>query len=220
MTSRGDRLVEEYLRRLDNASVFLGEERRAELRQEIVEHIAAGTEEAEAVHAEAVRAVLDRLGPPADIVASETGSGSGPGPGSAGPGPVAALGQDAPHVPGSVTKGDDGPPRGSGSAGVLRGRSRKFALVLAGAVVAAVAVGTMAIGASSSSSVPSQRSNEPSTAPSQSDTPTSEPSAGETTTSEPPSESPETDDTSSAPPSPDTSTPQPRKPSVTPTATE
>jgi hypothetical protein len=76
VTSTGDQLVEEYLRRFDNASVFLTDERRAELRQEIVEHIAAGVEEAEAAHADAVRAVLDRLGPPADIVASETGSDS------------------------------------------------------------------------------------------------------------------------------------------------
>ncbi|WP_128380600.1 HAAS signaling domain-containing protein [Streptomyces cavernae] len=83
MTSRRDRLIDEYLDRFDNASVFLAADRREELRQEIVEHIDAGLEEADARHAEAVRAVLERLGPPADIVAAELG-----GPRSTGSTPV------------------------------------------------------------------------------------------------------------------------------------
>ena len=73
MTSERHQLIEEYLRRLDNASVFLPADRRAELRQEIVEHIDAGLEEAEGAYVAAVRAVLERLGPPADIVAVELG---------------------------------------------------------------------------------------------------------------------------------------------------
>ncbi|MDV5147595.1 hypothetical protein R1T08_26345 [Streptomyces sp. SBC-4] len=83
MTPRRDQLVDEYLRRLDNAAVFLPADRREELRQEIVEHIDAGLEQADAKHAEAVRAVLERLGPPADIVAAEVG-----GPRSTGSTPV------------------------------------------------------------------------------------------------------------------------------------
>ncbi|MBT2369696.1 hypothetical protein J7E88_31610 [Streptomyces sp. ISL-10] len=71
MISRRNQLIEEYLRRFDNASVFLAADRREELRQELVEHIDAGLEEADALHAKAVRAVLERLGPPADIVAAE-----------------------------------------------------------------------------------------------------------------------------------------------------
>lgn len=260
MTSRGDQLVEEYLRRLDNASVFLAEERRAELRQEIAEHIAAGTEEAEAAHAEAVSAVLDRLGPPADIVASETGSGSGPGSTGSGPvvaerhgpagyespgyessghgsagygagtpgsgagadGRAAAPGQDsayAAYAPGPLTKGEGGPSGGGGAAGLLRGRSRKLALVLAGAVVAAVALGTMAIGASSSDTAPSTVTNEP-TAPSESESSTGEPEPSETTGSGPPSESPEIGGTDSAEPSADTSTQPSEEPEATPSETE
>ncbi|MEU0989099.1 hypothetical protein [Streptomyces sp. NPDC005953] len=71
MTLRRDQLVDDYLHRFDNASVFLAGDRRAELRQEIVEHIDIGLEEADAQHIEAVRGVLERLGPPADIVAAE-----------------------------------------------------------------------------------------------------------------------------------------------------
>lgn len=73
MTLRRDQLVDDYLHRFDNASVFLAGDRRAELRQEIVEHIDVGLEEADAQHIEAVRGVLERLGPPADIVAAELG---------------------------------------------------------------------------------------------------------------------------------------------------
>lgn len=71
MTSSRHELVDEYLHRFDNASVFLPADRREELKQEIVEHIEAGLEEADVQHADAVRTVLERLGPPATIVAAE-----------------------------------------------------------------------------------------------------------------------------------------------------
>ncbi|MFD9006196.1 hypothetical protein ACFV0T_35500 [Streptomyces sp. NPDC059582] len=71
MTSRRHKLIDEYLERFDNASVFLPADRREELKQEIVEHIDAGLEAADAQEADAVRTVLDRLGPPANIVAAE-----------------------------------------------------------------------------------------------------------------------------------------------------
>ncbi|MEO3749431.1 hypothetical protein [Streptomyces sp. B6B3] len=71
MTSVRHYLVEDYLRRLDNASTPLSSDRRAELRQEITEHIDAGLEEAEGVYAAAVRNLLKRLGPPGDIVSAE-----------------------------------------------------------------------------------------------------------------------------------------------------
>ncbi|OEV11851.1 HAAS signaling domain-containing protein [Streptomyces nanshensis] len=203
MTSRGDQLVEEYLRRFDNSSVFLAEERRAELREEIVEHIAAGTEEAEAAYAEAVRAVLDRLGPPADIVASETGTGPTPsGPGFAGPGPAdgpadeltgdtAALGHDAPSAPGAFTsasfsKGDAGPPPPDLSASASRAHHRRLALLAGGGLVVVAVVGALVFGSSTTSSGPAPVVDRQSTAPTQSDTPGSE---GPTeTTSPPPSE--------------------------------
>lgn len=176
MTSTGDQLVEEYLHRFDNASVFLTDERRAELRQEIVEHIKAGVEEAEAVHADAVRAALDRLGPPADIVASETGSGStGPVPGHA-PAPVVV--QDSPPARGIEVAHHGGghlPPYGD-SAPVPPARPRKFSPLLIGGVVTAVVVGALAMGVSVSGSepVPTQVERPSPTAPPQSDAPDSE----------------------------------------------
>lgn len=64
-------LVADYLARLDAMSAGLAPVRRAELRAEIAEHLAAalppGVEDAE------VHEVLDRLGDPADIVAAEDG---------------------------------------------------------------------------------------------------------------------------------------------------
>jgi uncharacterized membrane protein len=65
-----DRLVDQYLTRLAEAAQALPPDRRAELVSEIREHITAsmaggtGTDEA------AVRTMLDRLGPPEDIVAA------------------------------------------------------------------------------------------------------------------------------------------------------
>ena len=65
-----DPLVEDYLRRLDAAAYPLGEDRRSELLAGIREHIEAAVESGE-VHDEAsLRALLDRLGDPEEIVAA------------------------------------------------------------------------------------------------------------------------------------------------------
>jgi uncharacterized membrane protein len=65
-----DPLVEDYLRRLDAAAYPLGEDRRSELLAGIREHIEASVESGE-VHDEAsLRALLDRLGDPEEIVAA------------------------------------------------------------------------------------------------------------------------------------------------------
>ncbi|MFC8076663.1 hypothetical protein ACFUN8_14130 [Streptomyces sp. NPDC057307] len=177
MTSTGDRLVEEYLGRLDNASVFLTNERRAELRQEIVEHIDAGLEEADFVHAEAVRAVLKRLGPPADIVASELGPRSAGSTGSTGATPIVAP-VPAP-VPGAA--GHDGGGHaplvgasGGGSAPVPPARLRRVWPLLIGSVATAVVLGVLVLGTTISSSDVNQQQQRPSFAPSQSGVPGSE----------------------------------------------
>ncbi|WP_377272197.1 hypothetical protein [Peterkaempfera sp. SMS 1(5)a] len=71
MTPVRKQLVMEYLRRLDNACTLLPPPRRQELGEEIREHIEAALDEAEVLDADTVRAVLERLGQPADIVAAE-----------------------------------------------------------------------------------------------------------------------------------------------------
>lgn len=203
MTSRGDQLVEEYLRRFDNASVFLSDERRAELRQEIVEHIEAGTEEAQAVHADAVRAVLDRLGPPADIVASETDSGSFP---EFSP----ALAKEPPSPHGTAHDGINNPPTdaSAASAPVPSARPRRVSLPLIGVVVTAVVVAVVAFGVLGTSSQgdttpqgpvpPLSESSEPAgeqpDQPSESGPETSDPPSQDATSpEETPSESPSAD---------------------------
>lgn len=189
MTSKGDQLVEEYLRRFDNASVFLTEERRAELRQEIVEHISADTEEAEAVHADAVRAALERLGPPADIVASETGSGS--------TGSTPVVGHDSPSALGAAYESDGHLPPDGGSAPASPARPRRISLVLIGAVVTAVVFGVLALGMTVTTGSDVQQA--PSPVPTQSGAPDSES----------PDESPSV--------SPDASLPSSQEPEPTPT---
>ncbi|WP_435594483.1 HAAS signaling domain-containing protein [Streptomyces panacea] len=194
MTSTGDRLVEEYLGRLDNASVFLSHERRAELRQEIVEHIDAGLEEADAVHADAVRAVLKRLGPPADIVASELGPRS---TGSTGSTPVVALGS-APVREAGHDGGGRSPVEGAGGGGsapVPPARPRKVSHILIGSVATAVVLGVLVLGTTVSSSDVDQQQRGPSITPSESDVPGSEVS------DEPPEVSPDTSLTPSFTPS-------------------
>ncbi|MGW6414067.1 HAAS signaling domain-containing protein [Streptomyces sp. NPDC055055] len=104
MISRREQLIDEYLRRFDNAAVFLPADRREELRQEIVEHIDAGLEEADAVHSAVVRSVLERLGPPADIVAAEVG-----GPRSTGSTPV-VIPAIPPTAPPSTPPAPSAPP--------------------------------------------------------------------------------------------------------------
>ena len=63
-----DRLVEEYLRRLETAAAHLQRSRRAELVAEIREHIETALRQEEAANEAAVRNVLERLGPPEEIV--------------------------------------------------------------------------------------------------------------------------------------------------------
>jgi hypothetical protein len=66
-TLQTDPLVEDYLRRLDAAAAHLPADRRAELADEIREHI----REAGAEDEPAIRDVLDRLGSPEEIAAAE-----------------------------------------------------------------------------------------------------------------------------------------------------
>ncbi|MFE1853597.1 hypothetical protein ACFYYI_26575 [Streptomyces sp. NPDC002387] len=76
MTSERKQLIEEYLKRLDSASVALAPQRRAELKEEIREHIDAATDEVEILDATAVRTILGRLGSPEEIVSAEQGPAS------------------------------------------------------------------------------------------------------------------------------------------------
>ena len=63
-----DRLVDDYLSRLEEAAAHLQRSRRAELIAEIREHIEAALREEDAAGEVAVRNVLERLGPPEEIV--------------------------------------------------------------------------------------------------------------------------------------------------------
>jgi hypothetical protein len=72
-----DPLVEDYLRRLDAAAYPLGEDRRGELMAGIREHIEAAIESGEAHDEASLRALLDRLGDPDEIVAAARDDGSG-----------------------------------------------------------------------------------------------------------------------------------------------
>jgi hypothetical protein len=65
-----DRLVDDYLRRLESAAAHLQRSRRAELVAEIREHIEAALRQEDAANEVAVRNVLERLGPPEEIVAA------------------------------------------------------------------------------------------------------------------------------------------------------
>ena len=67
-TMETDRLVDDYLSRLEEAAAHLQRSRRAELIAEIREHIEAALREEEAADEVAVRNVLERLGPPEEIV--------------------------------------------------------------------------------------------------------------------------------------------------------
>jgi len=76
MTSNHDpvveQIVDEYLRRLEQAAARLPADQRAELVLQIREHVDAACERDGSSEA-AVRTILDRLGDPADIVAGESG---------------------------------------------------------------------------------------------------------------------------------------------------
>ena len=67
-TMQTDRLVDDYLSRLEEAAAHLQRSRRAELIAEIREHIEAALREEDAAGEVAVRNVLERLGPPEEIV--------------------------------------------------------------------------------------------------------------------------------------------------------
>jgi hypothetical protein len=69
MNAHTDALVEDYLRRLDTAASSLPPDRRAELVTEIREHIQEGLRHTGATDEVAVRNLLERLGPPEEIVA-------------------------------------------------------------------------------------------------------------------------------------------------------
>jgi uncharacterized membrane protein len=69
-TMQRDPLVKDYLRRLEEASAHLPQDRRAELVGEIEEHVDAALAEAGAHDEATVRSVLERLGSPAEIAAA------------------------------------------------------------------------------------------------------------------------------------------------------
>ena len=73
-------LVEDYLRRLDGAATSLPAGRRAELTGEVRQHIEMALTEAGHHDEVTVRNVLDRLGPPDEIVGAEHDA-DGPPPG-------------------------------------------------------------------------------------------------------------------------------------------
>lgn len=68
MDTTTDRLIGDYLRRLEHAASHMPKDRRAELVEEIRGHIDTATREGPTTGEAAVRNVLDRLGPPEDIV--------------------------------------------------------------------------------------------------------------------------------------------------------
>ena len=68
ITMETDRLVDDYLRRLDSAAAHLQRSRRAELVAEIREHIETALRQDDAASEAAVRNVLERLGSPEEIV--------------------------------------------------------------------------------------------------------------------------------------------------------
>jgi hypothetical protein len=69
MTPTADLLVEDYLERLDHELRSLPRARRRELLDEIETHLAAGRAALEEQDEPALRALLDRLGDPAEIAA-------------------------------------------------------------------------------------------------------------------------------------------------------
>jgi hypothetical protein len=71
-TVETDHLVDYYLRRLDHAAAHIEPARRSELVAEIRSHIETALGQEEATGETAVRNVLDRLGPPEEIVSEAT----------------------------------------------------------------------------------------------------------------------------------------------------
>lgn len=81
-----DRLIAEYLGRLDAAAWPLPPSRRSELNAEVSDHIETALSEAGNTDEPTVRNVLDRLGRPEDIVAAEMDASSGGWPPTGVPG--------------------------------------------------------------------------------------------------------------------------------------
>ncbi len=75
-----DALVSEYLGRLEAAAQPLPADRRGELIAEVEEHIESALAEAGNRDQVTARNVLERLGPPEEIVAAEAGEGGAPAP--------------------------------------------------------------------------------------------------------------------------------------------
>ena len=73
MSTSADRLVEDYLDRLERELQDFPSARRRELVQEISEHIAEARAQLESESEADVRNLLDRMGDPADIVAEARG---------------------------------------------------------------------------------------------------------------------------------------------------
>ena len=67
-TMETDHLIDDYLRRLEHAAAHMQRARRTELVAEIRGHIETALSQEQAAGEAAVRDVLDRLGPPEDIV--------------------------------------------------------------------------------------------------------------------------------------------------------
>jgi hypothetical protein len=67
-TMETDRLIDDYLRRLEQAAAHMQRARRTELVAEIRGHIDTALRQEQAAGEAAVRNVLDRLGPPEEIV--------------------------------------------------------------------------------------------------------------------------------------------------------
>ena len=67
-TMETDRLIDDYLRRLEHAASHMQRARRTELVAEIRGHIETALAQEQATGEAAVRNVLDRLGPPEEIV--------------------------------------------------------------------------------------------------------------------------------------------------------
>ena len=67
-TMQTDHLIDDYLRRLEHAAAHMQRARRTELVAEIRGHIETALSQEQAANEAAVRNVLDRLGPPEDIV--------------------------------------------------------------------------------------------------------------------------------------------------------
>ena len=70
MSASVDQLVNDYLSRLSVAAASLPPTRRAELLQEIREHIESARAAVAAADEATVRTMLDRLGEPEEIVAA------------------------------------------------------------------------------------------------------------------------------------------------------